>query len=345
MTVQELFDSRMCRAACCLLLSVGLTCQQSAGQATTPQVTPGVAPGIQTQAPATASQAASQAAPSVASTSALYPGEDFQLGPGDLINVRLFGAPDYGATGRVDSNGNVELPYIGSVPLRGLTIHSAQQVIADRLRAGGYYLNPEITLQVLESLNSSVTIAGDVRAQVPITGARRLIDVLSAAGGLPASASHTVKIVRPGNPTKTTVVNLGADLTNSEAADMLVYPRDIIQVSRAGQIFVLGAFKTQGSLPLDQSMPLTLMQVAALSGGVGYEGRFQDLRLIRTFGAERRVVKVDIKSVLNGKSADPVLQANDIVYLPTNQLKAAAKSLGVGGVIGVVSLLISLRGL
>lgn len=324
----------------CGLIVFGLAWQPSRGQATMP----GVTTGIQTQAPASA-PAAAQTGATLQNTAALYPGEDFQLGPGDLINVHLFGAAEYGATTRVDNNGNVELPYIGSVPLRGLTIHSAQQLIAERLRAGGFYLNPEITIQVLESLNSSVTIAGDIRAQVPITGARRLIDVLSAAGGLPASASHTVKIIRPGNPAKTIVVDLGTDLANSQGADMLVYPRDIIQVARSGQVFVLGAFRTQGSLALDQSMPLTLMQVAALSGGVGYEGRFEDLRLIRTFGAERRVVKVDIKKVLNGKNADPVLQANDIVYLPTNQLKAAAKSLGIGGVIGVVSLLISLRGL
>ncbi|GAC1417628.1 MAG: hypothetical protein NVSMB62_08490 [Acidobacteriaceae bacterium] len=345
MTFKMLVDGLVCRHASALLLSLALSSHICSAQSTNPGVTQGVSPGIQTQTSAPPTSAVSSTVATLPSTSALYPGEDFQLGPGDLINVRLFGAADYTATVRVDSDGNVELPYVGSVPLRGLTIHSAQQMIADRLRTGGFYLNPEIAIQVIESLNSSVTIAGDVKASVPITGARRLIDVLSAAGGLPASASHTVRIVRPGNPPKTMIVNLGADLTNSEAADMLVYPRDIIQVSRSGVIFILGAFKIQGSLPLDQSMPLTLMQVAALSGGVGYEAKYQDLRLIRTFGTERRVVNIDIKKVLNGKAADPILQANDIVYLPTNQLKAAAKSLGVGGVIGVVSLLFSLRGL
>ncbi|MCA1693462.1 MAG: polysaccharide export protein, partial [Actinobacteria bacterium] len=132
-------------------------------------------------------------------------------------------------------------------------------------------------------------------------------------------------------------------LTNSDAANMLIYPRDIIQISRAGVIYVLGAFRNQGSLALDQSMPLTLIQVAALSGGIGYEGRYEDLRLIRTFGNERRLVQVDIKKVIQGKSPDPILQANDIVFLPTNNMKAALKSLGIGGVVGMVSLLISLK--
>jgi polysaccharide export outer membrane protein len=310
-----------------------------------PGVTQGVTSGINApgQAPAQPTAGAGPIA-TTSSAAMLYPGDDFQMGPGDLINVRLFGSNDYGTTARVDITGNVELPYIGNVHLDKLNVHQAQQLIAERLRTGGFYLNPEIIIQVLESINSSVTVAGEIRQVVPITGARPLISIISAAGGLPPSASHTVRIVRPGRA-EPIVVNLGTDLTNSEAANMLIYPRDIIQISRAGVIFVLGAFHSQGSLPLDQSMPLTLIQVAALSGGIGFEGRYEDLRLIRTFGNERRVVQVDIKKILNGKEADPILQANDIVFLPTNQMKAALKSLGIGGVIGMVTLLISLRSL
>jgi hypothetical protein len=38
-----------------------------------------------------------------------------------------------------------------------------------------------------------------------------------------------------------------------------------------------------------------------------------------------------------------VLQANDIVFLPTSQMKAVLKSLGIGGVLGLVSLVYSLK--
>lgn len=334
------------KLAAMLLLSVvslmGPWTAQGQSAGATPAVSTGVSSGI-TSAPG---QTPTQPAASTGTASALpvnamlYPGDDFQLGPGDLITVRLFGSAEYANTVRVDSNGNVELPYIGSVHLDKLNVHQAQELIADRLRTGGFYLNPEILIQVVESINSSVTVAGEVRSVVPVTGARPLISILAAAGGLPSTASHTVRIVRPGRA-EPMVVNLGTDLTNSEGANMLIYPRDIIQVSRAGVVFVLGAFKQQGSLPLDQSMPLTLMQVAALSGGIGYEARYDDLRLVRTFGNERKVVELDIKKILNGQAPDPILQANDIVFLPTNQMKAAMKSLGVGGVIGLVGFLIS----
>jgi len=289
-------------------------------------------------------QAATSSTTPLANQSMLYPGEDFQLAPGDLITVRVFLQPDYQATVRVGLDGSAELPFVGSVPLEGLSVRAAQRLIAERLRTGEFYRNPEVTIQVLETLNGSVTISGEVKAVVPLTGARRLIDVLSAAGGLPATASHTVKIIRPGVAVPITV-NLGADLSASDQASMLVYPRDIIQVERAGVVYVLGAFSKQGAVPLDQATPLTLMQLASLSGGINYEGRFDDLRLIRTVGNQRKVVEVDIKKVRDGKAPDPVLQPNDIVFLPTDQMKAVLKNLGVNGLMGVVSLLITVHAL
>jgi len=294
----------------------------------------------------TAGSAASPAGPPssspLASQSMLYPGEDFFLSPGDLIAVRVFMQPDYEATVRVSSEGTVQLPFIGSVPLQGLTVRMAQALIADRLRAGGYYRDPEVTIQVLDTVNGSATITGEVHGIVPVANQRSLKEVLLLAGGLPANASHTVKIVRPGVP-EPIVVDLGTDLAASTAANVQVHPHDIIQITRASVVYVLGAFQRQGAVPLDQASPLTLMQLAALSGGVNFEGKFNDLRIIRTMGMERKVVTIDIKKVRDGKNPDPVLQANDIVYLSSDPTKAVMKNLGAGGILGLVSLLIALR--
>jgi polysaccharide biosynthesis/export protein len=322
-------------AACALALTGRLVAQTAAPPS---MVTPGVTSAInpaQTATPSTTTAPATSTAPN---QTMLYPGEDFKLEQGDLIGVRLFGALDYNVTVRLGLDGTVELPYIGSVSLQGLTVRTAQGRIEDRLRTGGFYRDPDITIQVLDTVNGSVTFTGEVHGTVPVTTERTLRDVLLAAGGLPAGASHTVMIVRPGvaNPI---VVNLGADLAASSAGDIPVYPHDVIQTTRAGVVYVLGAFRTQGSVPLDQARPLTLMQLAALSGGVGFEGKYNDLRIVRTVGAERKLVKVDIKKVLNGQVPDPVLEANDIVYLPTNDMKAILKSLGVGGVVGIITLL------
>jgi polysaccharide export outer membrane protein len=91
---------------------------------------------------------------------------------------------------------------------------------------------------------------------------------------------------------------------------------------------------------MQQNAPLTLMQVAALGGGVGFEGKYTDLRIVRTTGVTRSVVKVDIKKVMDGKLPDPVLQADDIVFLPTDKMKAAIKVGGLSTLIGVASVLL-----
>jgi polysaccharide biosynthesis/export protein len=272
----------------------------------------------------------------------LYPGDDFQLGAGDLISVRVFLQSDYQATIRVDADGNVALPFIGSVNLKGQTVRQAQALIAARLQSGGYYANPEVIIQVLDTVNGSVMITGEVHANVPVSTERSLKDVLLTAGGLPPTASHTVKIVRAGLPDPI-VIELGTDLATSKTANVAVRPHDIIQISRASVVYVLGAFSHQGSVPLDQSSPLTLLQLAALSGGVGFEAKYNDLHLIRTVGMDRRVIEVNIKDIRDGKAPDPILQANDIVFLPTNAMKAALKSAGTSGVLGIVSLLITAR--
>jgi polysaccharide export outer membrane protein len=72
-----------------------------------------------------------------------------------------------------------------------------------------------------------------------------------------------VKIVRPGLADPI-VVNLGTDLASSTAANIPVLPHDIIQITRASVVYVLGAFQRQGAVPLDQATPLTLLQLGAL---------------------------------------------------------------------------------
>jgi polysaccharide export outer membrane protein len=297
-------------------------------------------PPAQTGQPTTGQTAT--AATATPADAVLYPAEDFRLGPGDLISVRLFLVSDYAATVRLDQNGDALLPLIGSVPLRGLSVREAQLLIAQRLREGQYYRQPDVIIQVLQTVNGTVRITGEMHAEVPVTVERSLREVLLIAGGLPASASHTIKIVRRGVKDPI-VVNLGTDLASSTAAEIPVLPNDIIQITRASVVYVIGAFTRQGAIPLDQATPLTLMQCASLSGGINFEGKYNDLRIIRTYGNERKFVDVDIKKIREGKAPDPVLQANDIVYLPTNDMKAVIKGLGVGGVIGFLSLLITLR--
>ena len=264
---------------------------------------------------------------------------DPQILPGDLMTVRSFGTTDFASPVRVSVDGTIQLPLIGVVQVAGLTINRAETLIAERLRNAGMYLDPQVTVQVTESVSQFATVAGELHAIVPLAGNRRLLDVIAAAGTLPPTASHVITILREGQE-KPIVVDLGTDPAQSAKADIQILPGDKILISRVGVVYILGAFKNQGAIPLQQNSPLTLMQATALSGGAGFEGKYKDLRIVRTSGLSRSVVTVNIKRVLDGQDPDPVLQADDIVFLPSDALKAAIKGGGISTVSSLASLLV-----
>ncbi len=286
----------------------------------------------------------------------LYPASrEVYLGRGDLLAVHLYGSLDYTPIVRVGIDGTVQLPLIDAVQVEGLTVHQAQSLIAQKLISAGMYRDPQVSIQITESPNEFVTVIGEIHGIVPIVGEKRLFDVLAAAsggglpnsattivvggGGLPSTASHIITINRYGEKEPITV-DIGTDPAKSTAGNIPIFPRDTIVVPRVGVVYVLGAFKTQGAIPLQQNSPMTLMKVAALAGGPGFEGQENELKIIRSVGVDRQIVQVDIKKVIQGKVPDPVLQAEDIVFLPTNPMKAAIKSGGISTLLGIASILI-----
>jgi polysaccharide export outer membrane protein len=268
----------------------------------------------------------------------LNPGE-IHLAPGDLVAVHIFGSGDYAPTVRVNLDGTMQLPLIGIVSVKGLSLDQSENLIAQRLETGGMYRDPQVTLQVLESATQVVTVTGEAHAIVPVTGVRRLLDILAAAGGLPPSASHTITIDRP-SLDHPIIVELGTDPTHSAESNVAVYPGDTIVLARVGVVYLLGEFKSPGAIPIQQNSPLTLLEATSLGGGALFPGQLNDLRIIRTVNRQRTLVHVDIKRAMQGKDPDPVLQADDILYLPTSPAKAAISSGGIGVLFNLVSIIL-----
>jgi len=274
----------------------------------------------------------------------LYPGErDVLLTVGDVISIHLFSDSEYVPTVRINNDGTVLLPLIGIIHLEGLSITQAEQLVAEKLVADGMYKDPQVTLQITEGPNAVATIIGETHAIVPIVGSRHLFDVLSTAGGLPPTASHVITINRPGVD-KPIVVDLGTDPMRSSLSNIPIFPGDTIVVSRIGVVYMSGSFVSpNGMISLNPYTPLTLTEATALSGGIKFEGRFSDLRIIRTVGDHRTVAVYNIKRVLDGKDPDPILQPNDIVYLPPVPLKQLLSSGGFGTILSIADLALIVR--
>ena len=265
---------------------------------------------------------------------------DIRLMQGDQIGIKIFGQGDYSPSVQIGTDGNVDLPLIGVISLDHLTVTEAEKLIASRLVEAGMYKDPQVTIDVTAGPNATVTIVGEVHGAIPVVGSRGLLDVLATAGGLTSSSSHVITINRPGTP-QPIVVDLGTDPATSKLANVPVFPGDTIVVARTGVVYLLGSFKTSGAIPLNANTPLTLLEVASLGGGPAYVAKLNDLRLIRTVGDHRTVVKIDIKKVMYGKAPDPILQSNDILFLPDSFIKSSTTNGTLSTVLSLISVLFS----
>ncbi len=279
----------------------------------------------------------SAAAPVTGERRLLYPSTpEVLLTSGDLLSIHLFGDPDYSVSARIATDGTVLLPLIGTVSLSGLSTTAAEQMIGQRLETAGMYRSPQVLLQVLEGPTSVVTVAGEMHAVVPVVGSRSLYAVIASAGGLPSSASRNVTILRPGQAQPLTV-DIGNDPLHSATANVPTFPGDTIIVSRIGVVYVMGEFHSPGVVPLTNYGPLTLAQVSAIVGGPLYDAKYDKLHIIRTSDGRKTVSTLNIKDVLYGRAADPVMQPNDIVFLPPSGLKESLSNGSLGSLLGVVS--------
>jgi len=302
-------------------------------------LTPGSPTLAQFSGPALTTPKSDRAEPTPTTAAQLLnvPHEPIYLAPGDQVAVHVFGSSDYIPVVRVSLDGTMQLPLIGVISVKGLSIDQAEDLIALRLKTAGMYRDPQVTLDVTENSSQIVTVAGEAHQVIPVSGVRRLYDILAAAGGLPPTASHTITIDRPGVE-QPIVVDLGTDPLRSAQSNILIYPGDTILISRVGVIYLLGEFKSSGAIPIQQNSPLTLLQAASLGGGPSFNGKWGDLRIIRTVNGKRTLVHVDIKRVMMGKAPDPILQADDILYLPTSAVKAAISSGGISVLFNLISI-------
>jgi len=269
------------------------------------------------------------------------PDREPTIGGGDLLTVHIYGSTEYNPTARVSLDGSIALPLAGVVRIQGLTLTQAQHAIAERLVAGGMYVDPQVSIQIMETPNQVITVTGETRGStgsvVPALGRRRLFDVLAAVGGLPPTASHVITILRPGQDAPL-VVDLGNNPANGTMANVPLFAGDTVVVSRTGVIYALGAFKIQSAIPLVSNSPLTVLQAITIAGGPNFEGKREETRIIRTEGTRRIEVKVNMSRVIAGKDPDPVLQPDDILYLPTSGVKAAIRAGGIATLMGIAQI-------
>ena len=115
--------------------------------------------------------------------------QDYVLGPGDLIFVRVFNQDNMSARTRVRADGKVSLPFLNDVKAAGFSPNElAQQV---RVRLKQFINNPVVTVSLEEPRTLSVTVLGEVNKPGVYTlpSEAGVLSAIASAGGLTDYAS------------------------------------------------------------------------------------------------------------------------------------------------------------
>jgi polysaccharide export outer membrane protein len=247
--------------------------------------------------------------------------------PGDTLEIVIIGIATLSPLHpQVDSSGNVTLPYIGTVHVAGLQLGEIQNLLSQKFREGDYILNAQVNVQVVSSPSQFIAVTGEVKSPglVPALGDRRLLEIIAAVGGLTPNASHLITVNHKATG-QTVQVLLDSNPADSSEINIAVYAGDSVIIPRSGEIYIIGSVKAPNAIPLVTNTPLTLMQAISAAGGANFEAALSKIRIIRTEGAERKAIAVDLKRVLDGREADPIMQADDIIYVPANLIKGGLK--------------------
>ncbi len=227
-------------------------------------------------------EATAPATDSTASSPRLLANSNVKLGIGDLVEISVFGVPDLLTKTRISGSGDVYLPLINYVHVAGLTTDEAQVLIEKRLEDGGFVRGPHVSIFVNESASQAITVLGEVArpGPYPAIGDRRLFDIISAAGGLTDKAGHNVTIEHRGDPDQRVELQISSNLADDTKDNVEIYPGDMIIVSRAGIIYVVGDVNhPSGFLIEDQT--LSVLKALALAGGSTRTSALGKTRILR----------------------------------------------------------------
>jgi polysaccharide export outer membrane protein len=245
----------------------------------------------------------------------------YVVSPGDLLEISVYGVPDLTQRARVNTDGDVNLPLVNYVHVGGLHLEDAQSTIEQALRAGNYVKNPHVTLLVTE-YGSGAELLGEVSRPgiYPVLGQRRLYDLFSAAGGTTATAGRTVTIANRANHTQRTVL-LTNDPQKIMDADVWVYQGETVFVARAGVIYVVGEVLSPSSFVMENKTEYTALRAIAMAHGPTKFAKLSSATIVRRNGDGVQQIPVALDKIEHSKAPDVTLQAEDILYVPTNKGK------------------------
>lgn len=238
---------------------------------------------------------------------------DYEIGPGDVIDVKVHGH-DFGrSTFVVGTDGRISFPYVGDVFVGARNVYDAEEALVAAL-ADGYLVDPQVTVQVAEFRSKRVEVLGSVGKPGVyfLDGPTTVRAVVAMAGGvkLGDAGGGDVLLTRGADTTRITLKELESPL-----GDQVLQAGDVVTIDAdANVVYLTGEVSKPGAIGYSDG--LTVSQALIRAGGNSGLGRLSGSYILRD--GDR--ISVNLKRVLRGKDADVVLEPGDRVVIPESPL-------------------------
>ena len=163
----------------------------------------------------------------------------YVLGPNDYVGVEVFGEDDLRTNGRLNPEGNLSVPLLGSVHLAGLTLTQAASKLTE-LYGRDYLVNPKVNVMLLGYAKRRFSILGQVGRpgsyEMPESspGGIDLLEAIALAGGYTRIAAPERITVRRQSATGDQVFKVNAKKFNKGGGGgFRVEPGDTITVGES----------------------------------------------------------------------------------------------------------------
>jgi len=261
----------------------------------------------------------------------------YLLGPGDVVEIRVFGQADLSSTAQVDSEGNLSsLPFLEvPIPAKCRTEKAVQKDITAAYSK--LINNPQVSVRITErNSRQPATVFGAVRQSTRVEMKRkvRLNELMAVSGGFTERAAGTIQILHteplmcpePGEEAEALpidgtriplqIVKISDLRAGKIDANPVIRPGDYILVTEAEPVYITGAvYSPQGIFLRDQ---LTLSRALAMVGGLRKEAKLTDVKIYRQKpgSTEQDVIHVDVAAIKKSQKPDFVLMPYDVVEVP-----------------------------
>lgn len=249
------------------------------------------------------------------------PGEDYRIGPGDVVALQVFEEPSLNVERQVSPSGSVALPLLGDVPLAGRTQVEAEALIKGELEKS-YLQRATVTLEIKEYRSRKVSLLGAVRTPGSqfMSGDLTLFQAITAAGGLTEQHGGTIRILRRADNGLYDQLEIPVDelLINGDPMfNVPLRPDDVVNVVAAQEVTVyfIGEVAQPGAVSLNTRSPVTLLTAIARAGGLTDRAASRIVVRRKQPDGSTREIEAHYPRLLAGDEPDVGLQEGDLIVV------------------------------